>query len=693
MKRTVLRLALLAAALVFPAGVGAAQSTDPHDFPDPDLFGLLDLFELEYASDPQISPDGTQVAYVRMSMDIMKDRRQSSLWILNSDGSEHRPLVSGTKGVSSPRWSPDGKRLLYVASTDESNQIHLLWLDSGITAELTNLQRSPSGITWSPDGEHIAFTMTVAETSEPIASLPTPPKGADWATPPTVIQHLNYRSDGAGYLEVTSTHVFTIPDEGGTPRQLTRGHANYQGTPSFTPDGKGLLISGRRKKEWEYDPLNSEVFHIKFSDRSITPLTNRSGPDHSPVVSPDGKLVAFVGFDDKLQGYRVSLLSVMNIDGSGKRVLTNDLDRSVQSPRWDAKGESIFFSYSDRGNSKIARITLDGKITTLAHDLGGTSLGRPYSSGSFSVARNGKIAFTHTNPSRPADIAIKNENRSTPDVITSLCADVLAHRSLAPVEEIWVDSSHDQKPVQGWVALPPDYEEGKRYPLILEIHGGPFANYGDRFSAEIQLYAASGYVVLYMNPRGSTSYGEEFGNLIHHNYPGEDYDDLMTGVDALIDRKLVDPAQLFVTGGSGGGVLTAWIVGKTNRFSAAVVAKPVINWTSFALTADMYPFFYKYWFPGFPWDHQDQYWRRSPLSLVGNVTTPTMLLTGEQDHRTPIAESEQYYQALKLRKVDSAFVRIPGASHGIARRPSQLMAKVAYILGWFERYRTHPKRP
>ena len=204
----------------------------------------------------------------------------------------------------------------------------------------------------------------------------------------------------------------------------------------------------------------------------------------------------------------------------------------------------------------------------------------------------------------------------------------------------------------------------------------------------MQLYAAAGYVVLYANPRGSSSYGQEFGNLIHHNYPGQDYDDLMSGVDAVIARGYVDEEQLFVTGGSGGGVLTAWIVGNTDRFAAAVSAKPVINWYSFVLTADFYPFFHQYWFPGFPWEVPDEYLRRSPLHRVGNVTTPTMLLTGEVDYRTPMSESEQFYQALKLRKVDTALVRIPGASHGIARRPSQLIAKVAHILAWFERYRS-----
>ena len=224
--------------------------------------------------------------------------------------------------------------------------------------------------------------------------------------------------------------------------------------------------------------------------------------------------------------------------------------------------------------------------------------------------------------------------------------------------------------------------------MILEIHGGPHAAYGANYSTEIQLMAAKGYVVVWANPRGSSSYGEDFANLIHHNYPSQDYNDLMDVVDGVISKGYVDEEQLFVTGGSGGGTLTAWIVGKTDRFKAAVVAKPVINWMSFSLTADGYSYFTKYWMPGMPWEHADHLWKHSPLSLVGNVKTPTMLLTGEVDYRTPMSETEQYYQALKLQNVDAAMVRIAKAGHSIAARPSNLVQKVGNILAWFEKYKT-----
>jgi len=259
-------------------------------------------------------------------------------------------------------------------------------------------------------------------------------------------------------------------------------------------------------------------------------------------------------------------------------------------------------------------------------------------------------------------------------------------KELGQVEEIWWQSSFDKRRVEGWIVKPPGFDASKKYPLILEIHGGPFANYGLRFTSEIQLYAAAGNVVLYTNPRGSTGYGEEFGNLIHHDYPNHDYEDLISAVDAVIKRGYIDPKRLYVTGGSGGGVLTAWIVGHTDRFAAAVVAKPVINWYSWVLTADLPSFGTQYWFAGMPWDNQENYMKRSPVTYVGNVKTPTMVMTGEVDYRTPSSDAEQFYEALKLRKVPSVMVRVPDASHDISDKPSNMMAKIAYILGWFERY-------
>lgn len=645
-----------------------------------------DIFDLEIAADPQISPNGERVAYVRRSMDIMTDQARGNLWIVNTDGSRHRPLVSGPDSYSSPRWSPDGDRLAYVTAADgRGAEIYVRYMDSGQTAMLTNLPESPASISWSPDGSQIAFSMFVPGEGSKLATPPAKPEGAEWAEPVKVIERLYYRADGRGYLEIGNTHVFVVPADGGSPRQLTEGDYNHGGQLSWSPDGERIVFSANRLDDYEHRPTASEIWAVDVADGTLTQLTDRDGPDFAPEYSPNGEFILYRGYDDEKMGYHNTGVYVMNADGSNKRAITSEFDRSVSDARWAGASNRLYIQYDDSGETHLDLLNLNGRMDRVVSDISSVSIGRPYTSGGFSVAANGAYAYTAGSAYRPADVSAGRRG-GEPRKLTALNEDVLAHRELGEVEEITWTSAGGLE-IEGWIVKPPGFDGEKQYPLILEIHGGPFTAYGPHFSAEVQLFAAAGYVVLYTNPRGSTSYGYDFANEIHHNYPSQDYDDLMSGVDAVIERGYVDTDQLFVTGGSGGGVLTAWIVGKTDRFAAAVSAKPVINWISTVLTTDIAAFMPQYWFAAPPWEDFDAYWARSPLSLVGNVTTPTMLLTGEQDHRTPIGESEQYYQALKLRKVDTALVRVPGSSHGIAGRPSRLIAKVDNILGWFERYR------
>ena len=276
--------------------------------------------------------------------------------------------------------------------------------------------------------------------------------------------------------------------------------------------------------------------------------------------------------------------------------------------------------------------------------------------------------------------------------LTRLNEDLFAGKRLARVEPLPAVSSYDKRPIDAWIVLPPNFDPSRKYPLILEIHGGPFSSYGPMFSTDDQLYAANGYVVVYANPRGSTSYGEAFANLIHHDYPGHDYDDLMSVVDAAVAKGFVDPDNLYVTGGSGGGALTAWIVGKTGRFRAAAAQKPVINWSSEVLTSDLYPWMAKYWFGNLPWEDPQGYWKRSPLSLVANVTTPTLVVVGTSDLRTPDSEAEQLFDALQIRGVPTGLVQVPGAFHDMAARPSHSAQKAEAVLTWFSRYGGEPVR-
>ncbi|WP_224484588.1 S9 family peptidase [Robertkochia aurantiaca] len=644
---------------------------------------LTDIYDLEYVSNPQISPDGKKIVYVRNFKDIMTDQNLSNLWMVNSDGTNNRPLTTGNHVAVQPVWSHDGSKLLFKSNMqDEKMKIFLMWVDSREMYPITQTTRAPSSYSWSWNDEKIAFNMFVPEEGAKLFSMPQKPAGAEWKADPKYIDEMNYRSDGAGYVKAGHSQLFIIDAEGGSPRQLTHSAFDH-GTPVFSRDDSSLIFSANLHENQEMEPLNSELYTYDLSDGTITALTDRFGPDSDPAVSKSGAGIAYIGFDDRFQGHQQSELYVIQ-EESEPKLLTGDLDFSVSDPQWDEKGNGVYFQYTEKGETKVGYVSLNGKTRTLVGNLGGLSLGRPYNQGDYHVSENDVIAFTLGTPEHPADLAVWN--RGDVKRITHLNKDLFSYRKLGQVQEIWWKSSYDQRDVQGWIITPPDFDPSKKYPMILEIHGGPFLSYGSVFSAELQLMAAKGYVVLYANPRGSTSYGEEFANLIHHDYPNHDYEDLMSGVDAVIGKGFVDPERLFVTGGSGGGVLTAWIVGKTDRFSGAVVAKPVINWYSFVLYADNPGFFYKYWFPSKPWEDPQHYMDRSPLSYVANVTTPTMLLTGEEDYRTPIAESEQFYAALKLEGVETAMVRIPGASHGIASKPSNLIAKVAAILAWFEKH-------
>ncbi len=662
--------------LLYLLSIPLRSQNDPHLQP-------VDIFDLEFMSEPQISSDGSRILYVRNFKDIMTDKNLSNIWMIDHNGSNSQPLTSGNHRDTSPRWSPDGTRVLYLSDKDGSSQLYLRWLDSGAEAKITNLNQSPSNISWSPDGKWIAFTMFVMAKSEHLAELSGKPEGAKWNDAPTFIDKLTYRADGQGYLKNGYNQLFIISHEGGTPRQLTYA-ANHIQSAEWAVDGSGLFFHANLHPDSEYNPRDSEIHRINLDDLEVTTLTDRRGVDSYPKISPDGGSIVYTGYDDRYQGYQNDKIYLMNVDGSESREIPTGLDRRISNITWAADGKGVYFLYEDKGSQKLAYSTLSGKISDVAENVGGLSTGRPYTFGAYSVANNGNYAYTMGTPEYPSDLAAGG-SRTRPKRLTNLNHDLFSFRKLGVVEEIWFKSSHDDRDIQGWICYPPDFDPTKKYPMILEIHGGPFLAYGPWFSFEVQLFAAAGYVVLYANPRGSASYGEEFGNAIHHNYPGEDYHDLMSGVDAVLEKGFVDPDQLYVTGGSGGGVLTAWIVGNTDRFRAAVVAKPVINWYSFVLYSDGASY-HQYWFPGLPWKNQEHYMKRSPISLVGNVTTPTLLLTGESDFRTPIAETEQYYRALKLQKVETGMVRIPGASHGIAVRPSNLMAKVANILAWFGKY-------
>jgi dipeptidyl aminopeptidase/acylaminoacyl peptidase len=641
---------------------------------------LLDsdtFFDMESVSSPAISPDGKLIVFNRTFADKMKDQQRSNLWLIDSTGTRLRGLTSGNWRDSSPVWSPDGKRIAFLSDRDGTTQLHVMWMDTREIAQLTHLERAPSELKWSPDGTRIAFIETVREVDPPLAiKLPKRPEGAQWAKPAVVIDRLSWARDGVGPVPKGFAHVFVVDAvQGGTPRQITNGNYGHNGA-EWSADSKSLYVTGIRKPDAEYLRQDSEIYKVDIESLEIAALTDRKGPDRVAAVSPDGKWVAYTGFEDQRLTFHLSNIHIMDAAGNAKKLWAGALANSPGDIVWAPDSSGIHYSLGQKGTVNLYFLGRDGKsrqITEGDHVLG-----------QYSISGTGQVAAIRSTFHQPPHLVTFDIKR--PGAIRTLVdvnQDVLAGKKLGEVEELWATSSDGLK-VQGWLVKPAEFQTGKKFPMVLYIHGGPWSEYTVGFNWAWQNFAASGYGVLYMNPRGSTGYGQDFVNGIQHSYPGKDFDDLMAGVDAAIAKGWVDSDNLFVCGGSGGGVLTAWIVGHTDRFRAAVSMRPVINWHSFVGTTDG-----AMWYDQFrklPWEDPAEYAARSPLTYVANVKTPTMVMTGESDLRTPMAQSEEYYRALKLLKKETLLVRMPEEFHGW-RRPSHQLAQQLYLLAWFEKHR------
>jgi dipeptidyl aminopeptidase/acylaminoacyl peptidase len=639
--------------------------------------------EMESIRGPQISPDGKQIIFSRGYVDKMNDRSRSNLWIVDVAGQRIRELTHGDWSDSSPVWSPDGEKIAFISDRDGTRQIHVMWLDTREVAQLTHLTEGAGNLKWSPDGKHIAFTSTIRDT-KPIlpVKLPKRPRGAKWAEPAVIVDRLTWARDGTGPVPKGYSHVFVIDAIiGGTPRQITSGDYSHSG-PEWSRNGKTIYVSGIRKPDAEYLRRDSEIYAIDLDTLEVKTLTDRKGPDGGQVVSPNGKWIAYTGYDEKHYTRHLSSLYLMDSSGAGKKLWAGDLPNSPGGAIWADDSSGVYIRMSESGTGNVYFVPLNGspkKITDGNHVLG-----------SFSLAKNGQFAATLTTFKQPGVLVTSNlSNPSSLKTLVDVNEDVLQGIKLGDVEELWWTSTDDLK-VQGWLIKPADFESGKsgkKYPMILYIHGGPWSMYSVSFNWAWQNFAADGYAVLYTNPRGSTGYGQDFVNGIQYSYPGKDFDDLMGGVDAAIAKGFIDDQNLFVCGGSGGGVLTAWIVGHTDRFAGAVSMRPVINWHSFVGNTDGPSWYYQ--FRKYPWEDPMEYAVRSPLHYVGNVTTPTMVMTGEADLRTPMPQSEEFYRALKMQKKDTLLVRMPNEFHGW-RRPSHRMLQQLYLKAWFEKHKRGP---
>ncbi|MGB6866825.1 MAG: S9 family peptidase, partial [Candidatus Aminicenantaceae bacterium] len=618
------------------------------------------FLDMESVSSARISPDGTQILFARGWVDKMEDRSRSNIWIVDIAGTRVRELTHGNWIDSSLVWSPDGKKIAFLSDRDGTTQIHVLWLDTREVAQLTHLERAPSSLVWSPDGKMLAFTCFIPD-KKPIldVELPEFPKGAKMAEPAVIVDRLSWATDGRGPEPKGYSHIFIIDSQlGGTPRQVTSGDYSHN-DPQWSWDGEVIYFSAIRRPDAEYLWDNSEIYSVKLDTLEIQTLTDRKGPDRGPRISPNGQWIAYTGHDDKNYTSHLGSIYLMDINGDQKKILAGDLPNSPTSITWAKDNSGVYYLMREGGESNIYFVAKSGaikKITEGVHYLSDLSL-----------AQNGLVATTLSTFHKPGYLVTFNMKNPEKFIkIVDVNEDVLAGVKLGEVEEMWFKSP-DGLDLQGWLIKPAEFDPNKKYPMLLWIHGGPWSMYSVRFDWAWQNFAAEGYAVLYMNPRGSTGYGQDFVNGIQFSYPGKDRDDLLAGVDAAIGKGFIDENNLFVCGGSGGGVLTAWLVGHTDRFTAAVSMRPVINWHSFVGTTDGSDWYRQ--FEKYPWEDPMLYAVRSPLHYVANVTTPTMVMTGEADLRTPMSQSEEYYRALKILKKETLLVRMPDEFHGW-RRPS-----------------------
>ena len=646
-----------------------------------DRLTLSDYLEWEDVQDPRLSPDGRHIIYTRRWIDKLNDKWESAIWIMDADGGANRFLMKG----SGARWSPDGTRIAFMAPGEPSGmQVFVKHLAAEGATQLTRLTESPGDLEWAPDGKSIAFRMLVPRRQSwgiESAVGQVKPRNAKWTEPPRVVEKLAYRRDRQGFVDDGFRHIFLVGADGGTPRQVTSGDWDH-GEPQFMPDGRSIVFSALRVEEPEYRWRQSDLYAVDLSSGAIRQLTTRNGPDNNPVPSPDGRLIAYTGYDSTDATWIDSRLYVMNADGSNARVINPSLDRTPSAVHWAPDGQGVYFTAESEGARNLYFASLGGEVRPITRGAQMLSI--------TGVGRSGIVVGTHADARQPADVAVFNVRQPNVRRLTAVNADVLQGKRLGAVEEIWYTSA-DGLRIQGWVVKPPDFTPGRKYPLMLSIHGGPHSMYNVGFNFAWQEHAANGYVVLYTNPRGSTGYGSAFGNAIKNAYPGKDYDDLMAGVDTVLGRGYIDERNLFVYGCSGGGVLTSWIVGHTDRFAAASANCPVTNWLSFVGTTDG-PSWYRN-FEKLPWEDPSEHLRRSPIMHVGKVKTPTMLMTGVNDLRTPMSQTEEFYQALKIRRVPTAMIRFNDEWHGTSSKPSNFLRTQLYLRSWFERHGTVKRSP
>jgi len=652
-----------------------------------------DLFRLEVPAAPAVASSGA-IAYLRQRNDAIADEGGSELWRLDPDGSDHRRLVQNEFRILSFAWSPCGAKIVYVAREPldaagraAAHRLMVLDVVSGDVSKLASLEYEPRMLAWAPDGQRIAFVMAVRRSSASLVRMPASPPGAHWAPRARYIDRSNYRFEGAGLVE-HSDGIFLVPGLGGEVARLgtaeVRGGGVMPGCLSWMPDGASILFASDLGEDWDARGLHTDIHAIDVATGETRPLTDATqGTNSYPVPAPDGEWIACLGCEDRALFHLQPQLRLLRRDGSELRVLL-DMDRDILSPAWDAAGEGLYFAYFDSGVDKLAHVDRQGRWHVVADSIGGAATPNINLFGTtYGVARDYLVTTTST-ADAPSQIAVVRNGECA--AITDLNQGWLSADMLGSVTEVRWASSLDGREIQGWLLRPPGFDPNRSYPLIVEIHGGPNAAYGPKFSFAFQTWAAAGYLVFYPNYRGSTSYGREFVEITQFDYPQQEHHDILSGIDAVQALGGVDAGNVFILGASAGGTLTAWTLAKSARFRAAVCMHPFINYSSFSLTWDLSASYAGRWSKRPVWEDPEWAWSHSPLSLVGQISTPTLVVVGDRDQRTPPGEGEQLYQALKLRGIPTALLIRAAVGHGIGR-PSQEIETLLHIMRWFELHR------
>jgi dipeptidyl aminopeptidase/acylaminoacyl peptidase len=673
--KTVALVCCLLTCFALNALIGQAQS----------LRGVTpeDYFAFEFISDPNISPDGKLVAYVVTKIDRAQNRRNSSIWMVGTDGSRGPwQFTTSPQTSNSPRWSPDGKSIAFISSRPEAgaaanaevrNQVWWLSMAGGEAKRLTNLKNGVSSFRWSPDGTRLVVISRIG----PSDSRTGDPKDR------SDVRHYknsSYKFNDSGWFDDRRTHLWVVDVNSGSAKQITEGDDWNDSDPQWSPDGKRIaFVSNRTGKEYE-ENRNSDVWVINADGTgTLTKISDHEESDNQPRWSPDSKSIAFTGEVHERDHPKIWLAP--SSGGTASVPAANNLDLIPGQLEWSDDGKSLYFETGVKGELHLFRVDVPTKTVTQI-----TSGARAVRSVDFNFG-SGKMVylandFKHLDDLYIADLNGKNERK-----LTNLNEALWKQIQLADVERFTYKSADDWD-VDGFFVKPIGWQPDKKYPLVLSIHGGPAGQYGVDWYHEFQVYAAKGYAVLFTNPRGSTGYGQKFERGIVNEWGGKDYLDIMNGLDAALKKyPWIDQDRMGVTGGSYGGYMTNWIVGHTNRFKAAVTLRSVANFISDDGTRDG-AYGHSPDFGGDIFQKFDLYWDRSPLRYASNVKTPTLILHSDNDFRVPIEQGEQWFRALKHFGVTTEIVMFPRENHNLTRtgEPKHLVESLNWQLYWFDRF-------